>query len=74
MQLAAIVRKRIEAGKISAGSPLPSETTLQQEYGMARGTIRRAIEVLRDDGLIVTVQGRGSFAKPPVVNGWAGRT
>jgi GntR family transcriptional regulator len=64
MQLATILRKRIESGKIRPGDPLPSETTLQQEYGIARGTIRRAIEVLRDQGLVVTVQGRGTYARP----------
>lgn len=62
-QLAGILREQIESGKITPGDPLPSETTLQQEYGIARGTIRRAIELLRDQGLVVTVQGRGTFVK-----------
>jgi len=35
-----------------------------QEYEVARGTVRKAIEVIRDHGLIVTVQGRGLFVKP----------
>jgi GntR family transcriptional regulator len=64
MQLAGILRKQIESGKIAPGDPLPSETTLVQEYGIARGTIRRAIEVLRDHGLVVTVQGRGTYVRP----------
>jgi DNA-binding GntR family transcriptional regulator len=64
IQLAGILRARIESGKIGPGDPLPSETTLVQEYGIARGTIRRAIEVLRDDGLVVTVQGRGTYVRP----------
>jgi GntR family transcriptional regulator len=63
-QLAGILRKQIEAGKIRPGDPLPSESSLQQEYGVARGTIRKAIEMLRDHGLVVTVQGRGTFVKP----------
>jgi GntR family transcriptional regulator len=64
MQLASILRKQIETGKLTPGDPLPSETTLMQEYEVARGTVRKAIEAIRDHGLIVTVQGRGSFVKP----------
>lgn len=63
-QLAGILREQIESGKLAADQPVPSEATLVQEYGIARGTVRRAIEVLRDEGLVVTVQGRGSFVSP----------
>jgi GntR family transcriptional regulator len=62
-QLAAILRAQIETGELAADMPLPSETSLVQEFGVARGTVRRAIEVLRDAGLVVTVQGRGTFVK-----------
>jgi GntR family transcriptional regulator len=34
-----------------------------QEYGIARGTARRAVEVLRDEGLVITVQGRGTYVR-----------
>lgn len=60
-QLAAILREQIESGELAADQPVPSETTLVQRYGVARGTVRHAIEVLRDEGLVVTVQGRGTF-------------
>jgi GntR family transcriptional regulator len=63
-QLADILRERIERGQLAPGDPLPSETTLQQEYEVSRGTVRRAVEMLRDHGLVVTVQGRGTFVKP----------
>ena len=62
-QLALIVRKQIESGQLEVDRPIPSETTLCQEYGVSRGTARRAVEMLRDHGLIVTVQGRGSYVK-----------
>lgn len=64
VQLAGILREQIERGLIAAGAPIPSETTLQQEYGVSRGTVRKAIELIRDHGLVVTVQGRGTFVKP----------
>ena len=62
LQLASILRARIESGEIPPGGALPSLTYLVQETGLAVGTVRKAIKVLADDGLVVTVPGRGSFA------------
>ncbi len=62
-QLASILREQIKSGELAADQPVPSETTLIQRYGIARGTVRRAIEVLRDEDLVVTVQGRGTFVR-----------
>jgi GntR family transcriptional regulator len=62
LQLAGILRARIQSGEIPAGHALPSITTLVQETGLAVGTVRKAIKVLSDEGLVVTVPGRGSFA------------
>ena len=61
LQLAAILRGRITSGEIAPGEPVPSITFLVQETGLAVGTIRKAIKVLSDEGLVVTVPGRGSF-------------
>jgi len=60
-QIASILRRQIEAGELQQGRAIPSETTLVQRYGVARDTARRAIQVLRDEGLVVTVKGRGSY-------------
>ena len=47
--------------RVSYGwAPVPSEAQLVQEYGIARGTARRAIEVVGDEGLVITVQGQGT--------------
>jgi GntR family transcriptional regulator len=62
-QLADILQAQIESGELEPDSPVPSETRLIQDYGVARGTVRHAIEVLREAGLIVTVQGRGSYVR-----------
>jgi DNA-binding GntR family transcriptional regulator len=62
LQLAAILRGQIASGEITGR--LPGEKRLVQEYGLAQGTVRRALDVLRGEGLIVTVQGLGSFTRP----------
>ena len=64
VQVADILRSRIEAGQLLPDRPVPSEAQLQQEFGVARGTARKAIAVLRDQGLVVTVKGRGSYVNP----------
>jgi GntR family transcriptional regulator len=60
-QLAAILRQRIERGDLEPGQAMPSESYLQQEHGVSRGTVRMAIGLLRDEGLVVTLSGRGTF-------------
>ena len=64
MQVADIVRARILDGRLVPDRPVPSESQLQQEFGVARGTARKSIALLRDEGLVVTVRGRGSFVRP----------
>ncbi len=60
LQVADDVQKRIESGEIKY--KLPAERALTSEYGAAYTTIRRAMEVLRDErDLIVTIHGRGTF-------------
>lgn len=63
-QLAALLRARIEDGTYGPGQRLPSEPRLQQEYGLARDTIRAAVKVLRDAELVITLPGRGTFVRP----------
>lgn len=62
-QLADILREMIKSGELQPRSLLPSESYLQQEHGVSRGTVRMAIAVLRDEGLVVTISARGTFVK-----------
>lgn len=62
-QLAGILREMITSGELQPRSTLPSESYLQQEQGVSRGTVRMAIAILRDEGLVVTISGRGTFVK-----------
>ena len=63
-QLARVLRRMIQSGELQPRDPVPSESQLQQEHGVSRGTIRRALDILRDEGLVVTIAGRGTFVKP----------
>jgi len=65
LQLAAILRAQIEQGEIPPRRPLPSLTRLVQETGLAKGTIRKAIQVLVDEGLVRVRPGWGTFVVPP---------
>jgi DNA-binding GntR family transcriptional regulator len=60
-QLADILRARILSGAITPGHVIPSEKQLQQELGVSRNTSRRSAAILRDEGLVVTVAGRGTY-------------
>ncbi len=61
IQLAAILRKRIESGEYPPGRKIPPLLELERESGLSIMTIRRAIAVLADEGLVRTVPGRGTF-------------
>lgn len=49
---------------IQRGTLLPSETVLMAEFQVARGTVRDAIRLLRDEGLVATEHGRGTIVRP----------
>jgi GntR family transcriptional regulator len=61
IQLANLLRAAIESGDLAPRRPVPSKRTLMQEHGVAGGTIDKAIAILRDEGLVRTVTGRGIY-------------
>lgn len=62
-QIADQLEAQIRAGKLKPGDKLPSESTLVQETGVARTTVRHAIALLRERDLIQTAPQRGSWVK-----------
>jgi GntR family transcriptional regulator len=64
-QLKEILEKRIQAGEFQAGDKFPTDDELCQEYGLSRGTVRRAVEMLIGAGLLRREQGRGTFLNSP---------
>ncbi|MEU4405048.1 GntR family transcriptional regulator [Streptosporangium sp. NPDC023963] len=63
-QVARIIAAQIKAGDYEPRQVLPSEKQMEDEYGVSRGTVRRAMAHLGEQGWTVTVQGRGSFVAP----------
>lgn len=63
VQLANVLRDRIRSGEIPVGRRLPSQAELEVETGgvVSRRTIKSALEVLVDEGLVQGVQGKGVF-------------
>lgn len=57
------LRDRIQSGQMLPGDRLPSEEELSQAYSVSRITVKKALERLREDGLIHRVQGRGTFVR-----------
>jgi DNA-binding GntR family transcriptional regulator len=62
-QLAGELRRLISTGQLKRGDRLPSIHELMAETGLAQNTIRSAVAVLREEGLVVTAPGRGVFVR-----------
>jgi DNA-binding GntR family transcriptional regulator len=63
-QLVRIVHAQIAMGGLRPGDRLPSESQLCEHHGVSRMTVRRAINVLVEQGLVIARQGQGTFIKP----------
>jgi DNA-binding GntR family transcriptional regulator len=61
-QVADFIASRIDGGRLAHGAKLPPERDMAVYLGVSYDTVRRAMGVLRDRGLIRTQQGRGTFA------------
>jgi len=62
LDLADALRARIAAGDVGPGGALPSEGELGRGYGTSRVTVRRALDILRREGLVTSRRGSGWFA------------
>ena len=68
VQIAEEIVQQIQAGILKPGDLVPSESELVERYGVAGGTIRKAMVEVRASGLVETRHGKGSIVKdrPPV--------
>lgn len=68
LPLHARIREALRAGIAQrrwADGKLPSEAELMQQYGVSRITVRQALQALEHQGLVVKVQGKGTYVAPP---------
>nr|WP_308801552.1 GntR family transcriptional regulator [Streptomyces polyasparticus] len=61
VQLANILEGRIRRGELAPGQRLPGELVTAADFGVGPVTVRRALAILREKGLVVTVHARGTF-------------
>lgn len=62
-QVANVLRAAIRTRKLQPGEQLPSLSELSKGYGVSLMTVQKAIGVLRDEGLVISRQGKGSFVR-----------
>lgn len=61
MQVADLIERRISTGDLRVGDRLRAERDLADEYRVAYMTIRRAMQELRERGLVRSIHGRGTY-------------
>lgn len=64
VQLAKLLKRKIGAGLFLPGEMLPSESELRSFYKVSQMTVRQAINILAGDGVVRSLQGKGTFVKP----------
>jgi len=62
-QLAALLRTQILSGEMRPGDALPSILVLSQTYELAQATVKKALAILKDERLIETTPGYGTFVR-----------
>lgn len=63
-QIAGMLREAISSNRLAPDERLPSEAELIEHFGVARMTVRQAVQELRSEGLVVAQHGRGVFVRP----------
>jgi GntR family transcriptional regulator len=66
-QLADMLRMQIESGHIAPNDAIPAERDLAATHEVSRDTVRKAIKLLEEQGVLYSDHGRGTFAAPPAV-------
>ena len=61
LQIKNLLEKSLEARELRPGEAIPSEIELASRFGVALGTVRKAIEALAADNLVVRRQGKGTY-------------
>jgi GntR family transcriptional regulator len=71
VQVASTLRRRIQEGHWAVGDKIATLEVLENEFNVARVTVRQAIELLQDEGMLKSHQGKGTFVmRVPENNRW----
>lgn len=65
VQVADDIERQIRAGILTPGAMLAGERALAEQYGVALNTVRGAVRLLRERGLVVTLPAKGTFIAEP---------
>ncbi|TDD08102.1 GntR family transcriptional regulator [Saccharopolyspora terrae] len=68
-QVADYLRTAIHDGTLGPGQRLPKQAELVAEYGVSLGTVKSALAVLRDERLIISRQGEGTWVRREGLDG-----
>jgi GntR family transcriptional regulator len=68
IQVATLLRNRIAEGRFQMGQRMPTLDDLKAEFGLARVTIRQALEILEKEGLVSRQRGRGTFVNQNITD------
>ena len=55
------IRNKIYSQELSENQKIPSESELMDKYGVSRGTVKKALKILVDEGVLKQIQGKGTY-------------
>jgi GntR family transcriptional regulator len=64
-QVYTVLAQRVREGEWSSDTPMPTEQDFSAAFGVSRVTIRKALNMLQEEGLVLRQQGRGTYALAP---------
>ena len=65
LQIAEVLRQDLDRGVWQVGELLPTISELSKEYSVAKITVRQAVKILEEEGLLESRRGRGTTVLPP---------
>ncbi|GAA1235090.1 winged helix-turn-helix domain-containing protein [Streptomyces aureus] len=60
-ELADQITEEVRSGTLAKGAALPAERRMTEVYGVSIGTVRRAVALLRERGVVATLPAKGTF-------------
>jgi GntR family transcriptional regulator len=66
LQIANLLKAEILGGRLGPGSRFPSDAELVSRFNLSRITVRKGVQILKSEGLVVRKQGLGTFVRHPI--------